>query len=142
MWRNSDVLDFVGWLKSHNERCLASNTMPPLAGFYGMDLYSLHSSIRAILDYLKKTDPTAAKWAARRYACFDRFGDDTQRYGYLAGLGISDNCEKDCVATVKMLAKEREKILQGLDGAEMERDDYFDAEMNAKVVKDAEEYYR
>jgi erythromycin esterase-like protein len=138
MWRNADVLDFVGWLREHNEG--ARRAEQPLTGFYGMDLYSLHASIRSVLEYLKKTDPRAAKLASDRYACFDRFGDDTQRYGYLAGLGITDSCQRECVANLKQIVTNREAMLSR-DG-EKARDDYFDAEMNAKVVMDAEQYYR
>src|SRR5438270_1305575 len=41
MWRNSDVLDFVGWLRDHND---AVSSEPAKVGFYGLDLYSLHAS--------------------------------------------------------------------------------------------------
>ena len=73
MWRNSDVLDFVGWLREHNEA--VSPAMK--AGFYGLDLYSLHSSMEAVLTYLHKVDPDAARRARYRYSCFDHFGEDT-----------------------------------------------------------------
>src|SRR5215208_1929983 len=68
MWRNADVLDFVGWLRAHNDG-LSSN--PAKVGFYGLDLYSLHASMEAVLGYLDKIDPEAAKRARYRYSCFD-----------------------------------------------------------------------
>src|SRR5437773_2927993 len=79
MWRNADVLDFVGWLREHNDQT------GDKCGFYGLDLYSLHASIEAVLAYLGKMDPAAASKARRRYACFDHFGKDTQAYGLAAG---------------------------------------------------------
>ena len=79
MWRNADVLDFVGWLRAHND----GNPGPAdQVGFYGLDLYSLHTSMQAVLDYLRIVDPAAAERAAARYSCFDHFGVDPQTYGY------------------------------------------------------------
>src|SRR3954467_9528497 len=73
MWRNADVLDFVGWLRSHND---ALNSDQRKVGFYGIDLYSLHASMEAVLNYLDKIDPEAARRARNRYSCFDHFGED------------------------------------------------------------------
>src|SRR5438067_13488469 len=78
MWRNADVLDFVGWLREHN----AARDPGSQVGFYGLDLYSLHASMEAVVSYLDKVDPEAAKRARLRYACFDRFGPNVQSYGY------------------------------------------------------------
>src|SRR5574338_685719 len=46
MWRNADVLDFVGWLRDHNDE---QSYPERKAGFYGLDLYSLRASIEAVL---------------------------------------------------------------------------------------------
>jgi len=73
MWRNADVLDFVGWLRAHNDTLQDYEKV----GFYGLDLYSLHASIESVLNYLSKVDPAAAARARRRYGCFDRFATDT-----------------------------------------------------------------
>lgn len=40
MWRNTDVLSFVEWLRRHNEAHPQAQI-----GFYGLDLYSLNGSI-------------------------------------------------------------------------------------------------
>jgi erythromycin esterase-like protein len=93
MWRNADVLDFVGWLRNYNE-CHHSKR----AGFYGLDLYSLHASIRAVLSFLDKVDPEAARRARYRYACFENFGEDTQAYGYAASVGLSKSCEDEAIS--------------------------------------------
>src|SRR6202011_3589946 len=75
MWRNTDVVEFIEWLRERNDALPASSTK---TGFYGLDLYSLHASMEAVLRYLEKVDPEAAKRARARYACFDHFGKDTQ----------------------------------------------------------------
>jgi erythromycin esterase-like protein len=136
MWRNADVLDFVGWLRDYND-ALAPHER---TGFYGLDLYSLRNSIAAVLAYLDATDTAAAARARARYACFDRFGEDPQSYGFAAGLGLSGDCEAKVVAQLRDLHEQRQRRLEhaGLvDGEEL-----FFAEQNARVVKDAEEYYR
>src|SRR5215210_7822267 len=93
MWRNFDVVDFVEWLKAHNDKLEINQKI----GFYGLDLYSLHSSMEAVLDYLEKIDPEAAKRARYRYSCFDHFGDDAQHYGYAANYNLENSCETEDV---------------------------------------------
>ena len=95
MWRNADVLDFVGWLRAVNDE---RGTRGPKVGFYGLDLYSLHDSMAAIVAYLDEVDPEAARRARHRYACFDHFGEDTQAYGYATGFGLSRSCEREVVS--------------------------------------------
>src|SRR5439155_9624625 len=84
MWRNYDVLAFLRWLRSHND---AQPNEAAKAGFYGLDLYSLYTSIEAVVRYLEKVDPEAARRARYRYSCFQHFGEDTQAYGYAASFG-------------------------------------------------------
>lgn len=90
MWRNTDVLDFVGWLRDYN-----ADHPGKVAGFYGLDLYSLHKSMESVLDYLRKKDMSAYRAARERYSCFDSFGMDSQHYGLCTGLGIAPSCEKE-----------------------------------------------
>src|SRR5438046_311203 len=137
MWRNADVLDFAGWLRDHND-ALAENKSK--AGFYGLDLYSLHSSMAAVLAYLDKVDPDAAQRARYRYGCFERTGDDPQQYGYAASFGLSDSCEREVVAQLVELRR-RAAELAARDGR-LDPDEFFFAEQNARVVKNAEQYYR
>src|SRR5438034_8451223 len=75
MWRNADVLDFVGWLRAHDDSVPAEER----AGFYGLDLYSLHTSMQAVLAHLDQVDPAAAREARQRYGCFDAFGIEPQQ---------------------------------------------------------------
>jgi erythromycin esterase-like protein len=86
MWRNTEVLDFVGWLRAHYDRTRASELK---AGFYGLDLYSLYGSMAAVLAYLDKVDCEAAKRARYRYSCFDQFGENTQAYRYAASFKMT-----------------------------------------------------
>ena len=89
MWRNGPVVAFLDWLRAHNaDRPPAGRT-----GFYGLDLYSLHASIEAVLRYLRTVDPAAAERARYRYGCLEHFGEDPQAYGYAARIGVSRSCE-------------------------------------------------
>jgi erythromycin esterase-like protein len=137
MWRNADVLDFVGWLREHNDQQTAEDRK---CGFYGLDLYSLHASIEAVLAYLDKVDPEAAKRARHYYSCFEHFGKDITTYGYAAGFRMAPSCED---AVVRNLVELRRKVMDYLqrDG-QVAADAYFCAEQNALVVRNAEEYYR
>lgn len=136
MWRNADVLDFVGWLRTHNDTQPADRR----AGFYGLDLYSLRASMHAVLAYLDKVDPDAARRARLRYGCFDRFEDEMQAYGYAAGFGLHPSCEREVVTQLLELHRQRAEYASR-DGR-VAADDFFFAEQNARLVKNAEEYYR
>lgn len=137
MWRNADVLDFIGWLRSHNDEIPAGNSK---VGFYGLDLYSLQASIEAVLSYLDKVDPEGARRARERYSCFDHFGEDAAAYGYATGLGIAESCENEVVGQLVEL-HDRASELALRDGR-VAADDFFFAEQNARLVKNAEQYYR
>jgi erythromycin esterase-like protein len=137
MWRNADVLDFVGWLRGHNDEQVFEDRK---CGFYGLDLYSLHASIEAVLDYLRKVDPEAAKRAREHYSCFEHFGKEIQTYGYAAGFGLTPTCEDAVVQELVALRRKAMEYLQR-DG-QVAADAYFCAEQNARVVQNAEEYYR
>jgi erythromycin esterase-like protein len=137
MWRNADVLDFVGWLRAYND------DLPDTAariGFYGLDLYSLHTSIEVVLNYLDKVDPEGARRARERYACFEHFGDDTQAYDCAAGFALADSCEDEVVSQLVELHN-RASELARRDGR-VAADEFFLAEQNARLVKNAEQYYR
>jgi erythromycin esterase-like protein len=137
MWRNADVLDFVGWLRAHNDALGRSATK---VGFYGLDLYSLHTSIAAVLGYLDQVDPAGAQRARYRYGCFDHFGADTQRYGYATSFGLGESCEEEVVSQLVELQR-RAAEYTSRDGR-VSPDAFFYAEQNARLVKNAEQYYR
>jgi len=137
MWRNADVLDFIGWLRAYNDSLREG---APKAGFYGLDLYSLHSSIEAVLNYLDRVDPQGAERARRRYACFEHFGEDPQEYGYAAGLGLSHTCEAEVIN--QLIDLQRRAAEYARRDGRIAADDFFYAEQNARLVKNAEQYYR
>ena len=137
MWRNADVLDFVGWLRTYNDDLPASAMK---AGLYGLDLYSLHTSMAAVLDYLERIDPEAAQRARARYACFDHFGKDEQAYGYATGLGLSESCEDEVVSQLLELYQNSAEYAWR-DGR-FTADEHFYATQNARLVMNAERYYR
>ena len=137
MWRNTDVVEFVEWLRAHNAALGSSATK---TGFYGLDLYSLRASMAAVLQYLEEVDPDAAKKARARYACFDHSGEDDQVYGFLTASGVTRSCQEEVVSQlVELQQRAMEYVRRDCRVAE---DDFFSAEQNARVVKNAEAYYR
>jgi erythromycin esterase-like protein len=136
MWRNADVLDFVGRLRDRNEHVGREAAV----GFHGLDLYSLHASAESVLAYLDKVDPDAAGRARTRYGCFERFGEDPQDYGYSMSLGLKSGCEDEVVRQLADLQRSRAAYLSR-DGHAAE-DEFFFAEQNARLVRNAETYYR
>jgi erythromycin esterase-like protein len=137
MWRNHDVVDFVEWLRAHNDKLSVSEQK---IGFYGLDLYSLHASLEAVLTYLDRVDPDGAKRARERYSCFDNFADDTQSYGYATAFGIAESCEREVLD--QLIDMHRHVSELPMRDGPAARDDFFFAQQNARLVKNAEEYYR
>ncbi|MES2149477.1 MAG: erythromycin esterase family protein [Pseudomonadota bacterium] len=137
MWRNTAVADFIEWQRRHND-ALASKA--PRVGFYGLDLYSLFTSIGEVLRYLDQVDPVAARHARERYACFDHFRGNGQHYGYASGFGASPSCENEVIAQLLDLNYRAAGYMQR-DGTDA-RDALFYAQQNARLVMDAERYYR
>lgn len=139
MWRNTVVRDFVGWLKAHNGSQRDGGRRE--TGFYGLDLYSLHRSMREVVTYLEKVDPAAAERARRRYACFDHAsGDDGQAYGFAAAFGAGVSCERQAVEQLVEMQRTVADYVRR-DGMSAE-DENFYAQQNAQTVRDAEVYYR
>src|SRR2546423_7536983 len=137
MWRNRVVVEFVEWLREFNR---GLDPKKAKAGFYGMDLYSLHASIDAVLTYLQKVDPPAAARAQMRYSCFDHFSREPQEYGYAATVGGIESCENAVVEQLVDLQCHASEFLHR-DGA-VAKEELFFAEQNARLVKNAEQYYR
>ncbi len=137
MWRNADVLDFVGWLRARNERLGDGERA---VGFYGLDLYSLDASMHAVVEYLEQIDPAAAERARSRYECLHPFAQDSSGYGEAVLLGASEPCRRRVLEQLVELRRRAADYLSQ-DGLVAE-DRYFLAEQNATVVANAEEYYR
>jgi erythromycin esterase-like protein len=135
MWRNTEVLSFVRWLREWNDEHPRTKV-----GFYGLDLYSLATSIQAVIAYLDKVDPEAAQRARDRYSCFDHFAGDSHAYGYAVSAGIIEPCEDEAVKQLLEL-QNRFGAYVGERGPGAD-DEFFSAEQNARLAKNAEEYYR
>ncbi|MGQ0751722.1 MAG: erythromycin esterase family protein [Betaproteobacteria bacterium] len=136
MWRNADVVNFLRWLREHN----AARDEGTRVGFYGLDLYSMHRSMEAVLDYLRKVDPAAAARAQERYACFEMYGEDPQAYGYASTIGMSQSCEDEVTAQLAELR--REALEYAARDGRIAADEHFFAEQNARLIANAERYYR
>jgi erythromycin esterase-like protein len=132
MWRNEEVDGFVRWMRRHNEN-LAYDRM---CGFYGLDLYNLGGSMRAVIDFLEEEDPELAALAHRRYGCVDPWAEDPAIYGRHSLIEGYARCE---VGVIQML---KDLLRKQVDCFGPECDEWFDAAANARLVKDAEAYYR
>jgi erythromycin esterase-like protein len=137
MWRNTAVADFVRWLRTHNDGVAERAKR---VGFYGLDLYSLHASMRAVVEYLEQHDPAAAQEARESYACFEEFGHDTDSYAWAASRLGGSTCE-EAVARELVALRERRAELLRRDGMRAS-DEFFYAEQNARLAANAERYYR
>jgi erythromycin esterase-like protein/predicted phosphoribosyltransferase len=142
MWRNAEVAEFVTLLREWNDTVGRGG---PQVGFYGLDLYSLHTSMEAVVDFLDHVDPGAAQRARERYACFDQFGRDPQVYAYEAGIAGAESCEQQAVEQLIELRNMAAGAVRDGDGSRgdgIDEDSRFYAEQNARLVVNAEEYYR
>jgi erythromycin esterase-like protein len=133
MWRNTVVLEFVEWLRNAN----SSRTENAKTGFFGLDLYSLFNSMAAVVAYLDRVDREAARRARYRYSCFEHFAEDSQAYGYAASFDLSRSCEDEAVNQLVEMQRRAMEYLNRSGG-----EHFFDAEQNARLVKNAEQYYR
>ena len=132
MWRNIEVRDFVSWLRKHNGTVERNKRV----AFHGLDLYSLYDSIRSVLNYLDEVDPESARVARERYGCLTPWQRDPATYGHAALTGSYPTCESHVVrALTDLLAKRRTY-------AEHDGERFLDAEQNARLVANAERYYR
>lgn len=132
MWRNAETKSFVDWLHKNNE----TRAFETRAAFYGLDLYSLYNSVRVVLEYLDSVDPELAVVARERYGCLSPWQADPAAYGRAALTGEYRKCEKDVShVLVDVLRNQQDYVMQ--DG---ER--YFDAAQNARLIANAERYYR
>lgn len=136
MWRNQDVVAFVNWLRLHNSDLPEGERV----GIYGLDLYSMYGSIAAVLAYLDRTDPEAARRARFRYGCLERFSEDPQEYGYTASFDLSAQCEDAVIRQLVEMQRHARTVDARAPGEVL--DDVFSAEQNARLVRNAEEYYR
>jgi protein-L-isoaspartate(D-aspartate) O-methyltransferase len=132
MWRNNEVRAFVDWLRSHNAPLKAADR----TAFHGLDLYSLYDSIRAVLKYLEEVDPSTARVARERYGCLTPWQSDPATYGHAALTGAYPTCESEVAVVLTDLLHKRRAY------AERDGERFLDAVQNARLITNAEQYYR
>lgn len=133
MWANREIVELVEWLRRYNgQRRLPDDRK---VGLYGLDVYSLWDSMRAVVEYLERLDPQMAAGARRAYRCFEPYGEDEQEYARATYL-VPTSCEDEAVSVLRAMRQRAPEYAQ--DG----REAYFNAEQNAFVAQNAELYYR
>jgi protein-L-isoaspartate(D-aspartate) O-methyltransferase len=132
MWRNVEMNDFIHWLRAHNE----SLPQEKRTGFYGLDLYNMSGSIAAVLDYLDEVDPQAAQVARERYGCLTPWQKEPATYGRAVLTQRYRDCEQAVVEQCRELLKKH------FEYGEQDRERFFDAAQNARLIASAERYYR
>jgi len=133
MWANEEIVELTEWLRRYNDQRRVPDDRK--VGFYGLDVYSLWDSMRAVVEYLERIDPQLAAGAKRAYRCFEPYGEDEQEYARATYL-VPTSCEDEAVSVLRALRARSPEYAQ--DG----REAYFNAEQNAFVARNAELYYR
>lgn len=133
MWRNRETAEFVAWMASRHLRAEPGTVKPILCG---LDLYGMGKAIAAVLEFLDREHPAAAKLARERYSCFAPWEHDPTTYGRATASGLLETCEDEAVRMLQDLLELR------LNEPARTRDPLFEAQRNAAVVRDAERYYR
>ena len=144
MWRNEEVRDYVEWARGWN----AGRDDEDRVGFFGLDVYSLYTSAAEVLRYLDDRDPDLAATARARYAGLSAYGDDPADYGRAVARGRLDAHEREVVSVLQDLLRQRLRLTAHAEGGAgvgdgaSEAFPFFSAAQNARVVRDAEAYYR
>ncbi len=133
MWNNGEVLRFVKWLKDDNE---SKSEPDEKTGVYGLDFYSMYASVKAIIDYLEEIDSSLAETARNRYGCLSPYENNPASYGAAAMSDEYKKCEKKVTDMLFKIFTHRVELGEK-NGAR-----YFDALQNARLVANAEKYYR
>lgn len=136
MWANREIVSFIEWLRHYNDNERQSNEEK--VGFYGLDVYSLWESLEVVIKYLKRVDPSAVKKAVEAFQCFEPYAMSVEDYAR-AALFVPEFCEDEVIGMlIELRSKASQYQADGID----KREEYFNAEQNAIVAKNAELYYR
>lgn len=130
MWANWEIAALISWLKDHN----ANLPVNKKVGFYGLDVYSLWESMEALVNYLETTDKAAAQLAKEALHCFEPFGEEGQRYAK-ANYSLPELCRKPVVDLLKEISRK-------IPIYDHDPEAVLNAEQNAHIAVNAEEYYR
>jgi erythromycin esterase len=131
MWANHETASFCKWLKAFN------NGLPDKSrvGFYGLDVYSLWESMDAIMHFLRRADPIALRAAEEAFRCFEPFRKEEGVGNSNPSLLVPEICQDDVVELLQGIRKK-------LPSYETDQENRMSVEQNAKVISNAEEYYR
>jgi erythromycin esterase-like protein len=157
MWRNNVVIEFLEWLRAFNEDRAKKTQLnkeeitklspeqiesiaPESVGFFGLDMYSLFESTQEVLQYLQEADPELYSKAKQNYSKLGEYQDDISSYGISVSFGITESQEKKVVEILTAMLRKKQELVEKIGYAGKEK--HFVAAANAKVVKDAENYYR
>lgn len=124
MWANYEMLTLMEWLSEYNQNSFTSDLK---VGFHGLDVYSLYESINAISEELEKIDPLFADKVMRFYSCFDPYLHNEKAY-VRSLFKYPEGCETQVAEALFELFKKNVTDLDILQ--------------NAKIVQQAEHYYR
>jgi erythromycin esterase-like protein len=123
LWANEEIALLAEWMRENR------------GSFYGLDVYSLFESISVIADHAQGLDPEVARRITEDYSCFDAYGGDEIRYARSL-LQAPEGCEDEVVHALEEILALR------MEGAASSKEKIFDMEQNARVIKNAEKYYR
>jgi erythromycin esterase len=129
MWANWEIAALMEWLREYNR----SQPIAKKVGFYGLDVYSLWESMEFMMNYLRKEDPKSAQLAIEAIRCFEPY-EEGQDYAK-AMLNLSADCTEEVVRLLQAVRKRSPNY-------DHDREASLNAEMNAQVIANAEEYYR
>lgn len=131
MWANTEIVRLAEWMRSHNQRAESGKSV----SFYGMDVYSLFDSVHQVTEHLEKVNPFLARQVKVRYGCFERFNRDELAYAR-STLSYPEGCAEEATRVLQELLQAR------LSNAPAEHEAIFNARQNARIVQNAERYYR
>lgn len=123
MWANEEVLELAEWMRDHR------------AGFLGLDVYSMFESIRIIQKHAQKLGAEEGAALLGRYSCFEPFERDEVAYAKSL-LRFPEGCREEVAKNLNSLLKVR------LEDTRFTEEELFNARQNARVIKNAENYYR
>lgn len=131
MWGNQEIARLADWMRTHNESAPLENHV----GFFGLDVYSFFESADTVLKLLKKISPSAAKVARIRYSCLDPFQKDERAYAKSL-IHFPEGCANEVSKNLQSVLKLRLELMKNQENS------LFNIEQNARVVANAERYYR
>lgn len=124
MWANYEILNLMEWLSEFNQNSFNEDLK---VGFHGLDVYSLFESISAIETHLERLDPDLASKVMRYYSCFEPYMHDEKAYTRSL-YKFPDGCETQVAEALFEMLKHNVRDMDILQ--------------NAKIIQQAERYYR